>query len=50
MPDTDILKAKTFSNGQVIAVTKILERLDRHEVRIEYVNKRIDKKFKQAIE
>ncbi len=57
--DGDILKTKTLSNGQVIAlvfflvsatftVTKIVIDIQTTKERIEYVNDRIDKKFKQA--
>ena len=58
MPDTDILKSKTLSNGQIIAlcfflvsatftVTKIILDIEKAKERIEYVNERIDKKFEQ---
>jgi len=58
MPDTDILKVKTLSNGQILAlvffaisatftVTKIVIDVDDVKARIEYVNDRIDRKFKQ---
>jgi len=57
----DISKARSFQNWHVIAlisititatafVTRVLVKMDRDESRIEYVNDRIDKKFKQAIE
>ena len=58
MPDTDILKSKTLSNGQIIAlvffaisatftVTKVVYDIETAKERIEYVNERIDKKFEQ---
>lgn len=61
MPDSDILKEKTLSNGQVIGlvfflvgatftVTKILDNIDKNAERIEYVNERVDRKFKQIKE
>lgn len=62
MPDSgDILKARTLSNGQIIAlvffsvsatftVTKIVLDIETTKGRIEYVNERIDKKFNQVTE
>ncbi len=58
MPDSDILKAKTLSNGQIIAlvffavsatftVTKIILDVETIKERIEYVNDRVDRKIKQ---
>lgn len=61
MPDTDILKVKTLSNGQIIAlvffaisatftVTKIILDIEKTKERIEYVNDRIDRKIKSVKE
>lgn len=62
MPDSgDILKQKALSNGQIIdlvffavsatfTVTKIVLDIETTKERIEYVNQRIDKKFKQVKE
>jgi len=61
MPDTDILKVKTLSNGQILAlvffaitatftVTKIVIDVEDVKTRIEYVNDRIDRKIQQVAE
>ena len=61
MPDHDISKHRSFQNWHVIAlisltitvtafVTRVLVKMDSNAERIEYVNKRIDKKFKQVTE
>jgi predicted ABC-type ATPase len=61
IPDSDILKSKTLSNGQIIAlvffafsatftVTKLVLDIESTKERIEYVNERIDKKFHQLKE
>jgi hypothetical protein len=72
MPDTDILKAKSLNNGQVIGLCIVLitwavsaslswykmtdmqedfnKELKIVKERTEYVNDRIDRKFKQAKE
>jgi hypothetical protein len=57
MPDDNILKAKTLSNGQILAlvffaisatftVTKIIIDIEDIKERVEYVNDRIDRKIK----
>jgi hypothetical protein len=62
MPNSgDILKEKSLNNSQIIAlcfflvsatytVTTVLERIEKQEKKIEYVNDRIDRKFKQLKE
>lgn len=61
MPDSDILKAKTLSNGQIIAlvffavsatftVTKIILDIEMAKERIEYVDDRADRKDKKLEE
>ncbi len=56
MPDTDILKVKTLSNGQIIAlvffaisatftVTKVIHDIEEVKERVEYVNDRLSRKL-----
>jgi len=61
MPDTDILKQKSLNTGQIMAlvffavsatfaVTKIVLDIEHNKERIEQVDRRVDKKFKQAVD